>query len=151
MDYFSLLFAKYLANLHSGGGDTPTRNLLLEADLDNWILDGLEGIYYQEYTVDSNFTLPINIVVDWDGTEYECTYDEDMSGFGAVWNFDQRAFDFSAYPFFIDCKDLAKMPTKLGANSDSFLTFIIDGGGNSKSKSNTKEGGGFTHHVKIYG
>lgn len=96
MDYYASLFASKLSGGGGGGGgDEPLFAVTITQD--EWLDNGDGNYITEDYQVG---TLPESIVVEWNGTKYNCSLQEGYY-YGA--GFDgQGNYDFTDYPFQIE-------------------------------------------------
>ena len=131
MDFDSILFAKYL----EGGG--THLELFFDQTVSTW--DGKAGnnFYCTDYISISKS--PDKVVVEYDGTKYNCTkeFDEEFGSYyyGAEYDAQNDTLDFSKYPFRAWFSDEDETLISLMAPDDQTHTFKIyevkSGGGSS--------------------
>lgn len=131
MDFDSILFAKYLE-----GGGTQLK-LFFDQTVSTW--DGQAGnnFYCTDYISISKS--PDKVVVEYDGTKYNCTkeLDEEFGSYyyGAEYDAQNDTLDFSKYPFRAWFSDEDETLISLMAPDDQTHTFKIyevkSGGGSS--------------------
>lgn len=97
MNIYNLLIAK---NVVGGGGGSepinPKRTVTIIDTQSFTPFDG-KGVYVGE--VDSNYEVyPEEITAIFDGVTYTCPR-EGSGGYGAPWDYEEEAYDFSEYPF----------------------------------------------------
>lgn len=97
MNIYNLLIAKNVVG--GGGGSEPINPKRTVTIVDSQSFTPFEDRGFYVGLVDSNYEVyPEEITVVFDGVTYTCPQEE-SGGYGAPWDNEEEAYDFSEYPF----------------------------------------------------
>ncbi len=123
MNIYNLLIAKNVVG--GGGGNEPINPKRTVTIIDTQSFTPFEGkgVYVGE--VNSNYEVyPEEITAIFDGVTYTCPR-EGSGGYGAPWDYEEEAYDFSEYPFNVQM-DMPKAYVLVANSSEHTISVIGD-------------------------